>query len=402
MGAQGDGMAAGPVYVPLTLPDERVLALVEGDRAEMEQLLSASAERVAPPCPHFGSCGGCALQHWDHAPYLAWKVEQVRQTLDRERIETEFAAPFAASPGTRRRVALHARKTGRDAVALGYKARRSWKLVEIGTCTIADPRLVAALPAMRRLAVPLFEHPQSAPTLHATVTETGIDIEITGVERKSGGLSADARVRIAEAAGAADFARVTRSGETLYQSRSAVVRFGAARVALSPGAFLQAVPGAEEAMAAFAVQAVAGAGLVADLFCGLGTFAFRLAEHSRVLAADGDEAAITAMKAGLGSAPGLKPITIEARDLFRRPLLATEMKKVDAVLFDPPRAGAELQAREIARSGVALAVGVSCNPATFVRDAAILIAGGFKLDRVLPVDQFLWSPHIELVGVFSR
>ena len=294
------------------------------------------------------------------------------------------------------------RKTGRDAVALGYKARRSWKLVEIDACTIADPRLVAALPAMRRLAAPLFEHPQSAPTLHATVTDTGIDIDITGVERKSGGLSADARVRIAEAAGAADFARVTLSGETLYQSRSAIVRFGQGRVALSPGAFLQAVPAAEDAMAVFALEALAGAGLVADLFCGLGTFSFRLAEQSRVIAADGDKAAIAALRAGLGSVPMLKPITVEARDLFRRPLLAVEMKKVDAALFDPPRAGADLQAREIARSGMARAVGVSCNPATFARDAAILIAGGFRLDRVLPVDQFLWSPHIELVGVFNR
>jgi 23S rRNA (uracil1939-C5)-methyltransferase len=402
VGAQGDGVAAGPVFVPLTLPGERVMALVEGDRGELETVLRPSPDRVAPPCPHFGACGGCALQHWDPAPYLAWKVEQIWTTLAREGIETEFAPAFAARPGTRRRLALHARKLGRDQAALGFKARRSWKLVEIATCTIADPRLVAALPALRRLALPLFEHPQSAPTLHLTLTETGIDVEITGVERKSGGLSADARVRVAADAAEADLARVTLAGETLYQSRSAVVRFGAARAALSPGAFLQATLEAEEAMAAFAVEAVTGAGLVADLFCGLGTFTFRLAERARVLAADGDEAAIVALKAALGSAPSLKPIMAEARDLFRRPLLAQEMKKVEAVVFDPPRAGAEGQAREIARSGVGKVVGVSCNPATFARDAGILIASGFKLDRVLPVDQFLWSPHIELVGVFSR
>jgi 23S rRNA (uracil1939-C5)-methyltransferase len=402
VGSAGDGVARGPVYTPLTLPGERVLALVEGERAELEMVLAASPERVEPPCPHFGACGGCALQHWDHAPYLAWKVEQVRRTLSREGVETEFAPAFAAAPGTRRRVALHARKLGRDAVALGYKARRSWKLVEIEQCPIADPRLVAAFPALRQLAAPLFEHPQSAPTLHATITSTGIDLDITGVERKSGGLSADARMRIAEAAGAADLARVTLAGETLYQSRSALVRFGAATVALSPGAFLQAVPAAEDAMAAFALEATAGAGHVADLFCGLGTFSFRLAEQSRVLAADGDPAAIAALKAGLGSAPQLKPIAAEARDLFRQPLLVAELKRVDAVVFDPPRAGAEDQSREIARSGVSKVVGISCNPVTFARDAAILIAGGFRLDRALPVDQFLWSPHIEVVGVFSR
>jgi 23S rRNA (uracil1939-C5)-methyltransferase len=402
VGGQGDGVAAGPVYVPLTLPGEQVRALVAGDRGELETVESASPERVAPPCPHFGACGGCALQHWEHRAYLAWKVEQVRRTLARERIEAEFAAPFAARPGTRRRLALHARKGTREAAIVGYKARRSWTLVEIATCPIADPRLVAALPAFRRLAAPLFEHPQSAPTLHATVTETGVDIDITGVERKSGGLSADARVRIAEIASEADLARVTLAGEILYQARSAIVRFGEARVALSPGAFLQAVPQAEEAMAAFALAGVAGAAHVADLFCGLGTFSFRLAEQARVLAVDGDEAAIAALRAGLGSAPSLKPIVVEARDLFRRPVVAADINNWAAAVYAPPRAGAELQAAELARSGVARVVGVSCNPATFARDAAILIAGGFRLDRVLPVDQFLWSPHLELVGAFSR
>jgi 23S rRNA (uracil1939-C5)-methyltransferase len=402
VGAQGDGLAPGPVYVPLTLPGERVLALADGERAELERVLEPSSDRVVPPCPHFGACGGCALQHWDHAPYLAWKVEQVRLALARERIETAFLPAFAAGPGSRRRVALHARQGGRLEAVVGYKARRAWRLVEIATCPITDPRLVAALPVFRRLAAPLFEHPKSAPTLHATLTATGIDVDITGVERKSGGLSADARVRVAEVAGAADLARVTLAGEMLFQARAPVVRFGAARVELPPGGFLQAVPAAEEAMAACVTEAAAGAGLVADLFCGAGAFSFRLAEASRVLAMDAAEEAVGALRRGLGSAPDLKPITAEARDLYRRPLLAQEMKKVEVAVFDPPRAGALDQAREIARSKVPVTVGVSCNPATFARDAAVLVAGGFRLDRVLPVDQFLWSPHIELVGVFTR
>ena len=402
VGGQGDGVAAGPVFVPLTLPGERVLAAVSGDRAEVETIWQASPDRVEPPCPHFGACGGCALQHWAPGPYLAWKVDQVRQALARERIETEFVPAFAAPPASRRRVALHARSE-RGGASIGYKARRSWKLVEIEVCPITDPRLVAAFPAMRRLAGALFEHPKSAPTLHATWTSTGIDIEITGVERKSGGgLSADARRRLADAAAAADFARVTLGGEMVFQARAPVVRFGQAAVILPVGGFLQAVPQAEAAMAVFAVEAVAGAGLVADLFCGSGAFTFRLAEGSRVLALDSSETAIVALKAALGGAPMLKPIDAQARDLFRRPLLAQEMKKVDAVVFDPPRAGAPEQAGEIARSKVGRVVGVSCNPATFARDAATLIAAGFSLDRVLPVDQFLWSPHIELVGVFTR
>jgi 23S rRNA (uracil1939-C5)-methyltransferase len=401
VGAQGDGVAAGPVYAPLTLPGEQVRAAVAGDRAEALEILQASPERVAPPCPHFGACGGCALQHWDHRAYLAWKVEQIRAALARERIETDFAPAFSAAPGRRRRVALHARKGGAG-VEIGYKARRSWRLVGIDTCPIADPRLVAAFPALRRLAAPLFEHPRSAPTLHATVTETGLDVDVTGVERKSGGLSADARVAVSEAAASADFARVTMSGETLYQARSPMVVFGHARVVLPPGGFLQAVPEAEAAMAAFAVEALAGAGLVADLFSGAGAFSFRLAERSRVLALDSAPEAIAALKGGLGSAPELKPIDAEVRDLFRRPLLVQEMKRVDAALFDPPRAGAADQARELARSRIERVVGVSCNPATFARDAALLVEGGFRLQRVLPVDQFLWSPHIELVGVFVR
>jgi len=401
MGLQGDGVAGGPVYVPLTLPGERVSARVQGDRGELEAVLAPSPQRVDPPCPHFGACGGCALQHWDHGAYLAWKVDQLARTLARERIETHIVPAFAAAPGRRRRLALHARR-GPGGVAVGYKARRSWSLVPVEACPIADPRLVAAFPAFRRLAAPLFEHPKSAPTLHVTLTATGIDVDVTGVEQKSGGLSADARVRVAEAAAAADLARVSLSGEILYQARAPVVRIGQAGVALPPGAFLQAVPEAEAAMADFALEALSGAGQAADLFCGVGTFAFRLAQTCRVTAIDGDAPAVAALKAALGTAPALKPITAEARDLFRRPLLAAEMKRLDAVLFDPPRAGALDQAREIARSAVPLAIGVSCNPATFARDAAVLVEGGFRLARLLPVDQFLWSPHIEVVGVFVR
>lgn len=400
IGAQGDGIGDG-VFTPLTLPGERARVRIEQGRGEVEALLSASPERVEPPCPHFGDCGGCALQHWADAPYLAWKRERVIEALSREGLETEVLATFASPPGSRRRLALHAR-AGKGGAVVGFKGRRSWKLTPIDTCVIADPRLVAALPALRTLARPFLEHPKSAPTLHVTLTRTGLDIDVTGVERKSGGLSADARVRAAEAAQAGDFARVTLAGETIYGSRQAVVTLGPARVALPPGAFLQAVPAAEAAMADFAVEAVSGAARIADLFCGVGTFTFRLAQVGSVLAADSAEPAIAALKAAAGATPGLKAITAEARDLARRPVLARELSKIDAVVFDPPRAGALEQSREIARSPVSRVVGVSCNPATFARDARVLVDAGFRLERVLPVDQFLWSPHVELVGVFSR
>ncbi|WP_304164498.1 class I SAM-dependent RNA methyltransferase [Phenylobacterium aquaticum] len=402
LGGEGDGVAAGPIYVPFTLPGEQVRAVGGGDRRELDAVLVASPERIEPACPHFGVCGGCALQHWSHASYLAWKVERLVGTLALQHIETEILAPFAAAPGTRRRMALHARKGSRDVARVGFKARKSWDLVEIDACPVADPQLVAALPALRRLAAPLFEHPKSAPTLHVTLTGAGIDIEITGVEKKSGGLSADAGMRVAAIAAEADFARVTLDGEACYLSRQPAVRLGPVVVSLPPGAFLQAVPAAEAAMVAFVGETAAGANKIADLYCGVGTFTFRLAEIAPVYAAEASAAAIRALSSATAGAPGLKGITTEARDLAKRPVLAEELKRTDLVVFDPPRAGALEQTAELARSKVSRVIGVSCNPATFARDARVLIDAGFSLDRVLPVDQFLWSPHIELVGVFTR
>ena len=402
VGTQGDGVAEGPVYVPFTLPGERVRAKAQAGRGELVEVLTPSADRQAPPCPHFFACGGCALQHWAQPPYLAWKAELIAEALSREGLEAEILPPVACAPGTRRRLALHARPGRPGEARLGYKARGSWALVDIEVCPIADPRLVASFPALRRLAAAFLEHPRSAPTLHVTWTETGVDVDVTGVERRTGGLSADAQLRAAEAAEAAGFARVTLAGEILYQAGRPSVRLGQAVVALPPGAFLQATRDAERAMGDFVLDAAAGAERVADLFCGVGTFTFRLAERARVLAADASAEAIAALSAAVAGAPGLKPIAAEARDLFRRPVLAEELKGVQAVVFDPPRAGASAQAAQIAASRAGRAVGVSCNPATFARDARILVDGGFTLQRVLPVDQFLWSPHVELVGVFSR
>jgi 23S rRNA (uracil1939-C5)-methyltransferase len=402
MGGEGDGVAAGGVYVPFSLPGERVRATGGGERRELLEVLQASPQRAEPPCPHFGVCGGCALQHWDHAPYLAWKAERLRGTLARQRLETEILPAYAAPPQSRRRFALHARRGSRDAARAGYKARKSWDLVDIAVCPISDPGLQAAIPALKRLAAPLFEHPKSAPTLHTTLTATGIDVDISGVESKSGGLSADARMQLAERAAEADFARVTLGGEAAYLARMPQVRLGPAVVSLPPGAFLQATPGAEAAMSAFVAEAAQGASRIADLYCGVGTFTFRLAQIAQVHAADFAAEAVGALTSALASAPGLHGVTAEARDLVRRPVLAEELRKTDVAVFDPPRAGAAEQTAELARSGVARVIGVSCNPATFARDARTLVDAGFRLERVLPVDQFLWSPHIELVGVFSR
>ena len=402
VGAQGDGVAEGPLYAPLTLPGERVRARLAVDRAESIELLVPSPDRVAPPCPHFGVCGGCALQHWARGPYVGWKVEQIRMALARERIDTEFAPPFAAKPGSRRRLALHARSDGKGGAIIGFKSRRSWRLVPIDVCPVADPRLVAAFPALQRLASPLFEHPRSAPTLHVTLTDTGLDVDITGVERRTGALSADARAKVAEAAAAADLARVTLDTEILFQARQPIVRVGRAALALPAGAFLQAVADAEAAMAAFVGEALAGAARIADLYCGVGAFALRLAERSSITAFDISAPAVRALASAQGGVDGLRSIAAEARDLVRRPVLAADLSRLDAAVIDPPRAGAPDQHRELAASRLARIASVSCNPATFARDARILTDAGFTLAKLLPVDQFLWSPHIELVGLFER
>ena len=407
IGAQGDGLSrfddGKPAFVPLTLPGETVRARMDGSRGEVVEILTASADRVTPPCKHFGHCGGCALQHWAAGPYLGWKAEQIRIQLSMEGLETDILPTFAAPPASRRRVALHARRGAKGQGALlGFKERRSWSLVTIEECPVTDPRLVAAFPALARLAEPFLEHPKSAPTLHVTLTATGLDIDVTGVERKSGGLSADARMRAAMAASEGDFARVTLAGETVYGARQPMVKLGPAVVALPPGGFLQAVPAAERAMVEFAVAQAQGASRIADLYCGVGTFTFRLAEVGAVYAAEMSPPAIAALKFALGAASGLKPITAEARDLVKRPVLSTELAKTDVVVIDPPRAGAAEQTVEIAKSKVAKVVSVSCNPGTFAKDARALVDAGFRLEKVLPVDQFVWSPHIELVGVFTR
>lgn len=402
---QGDGVAetpAGPVFAPLTLPGETVRGEVRDGRMEAPEILTASADRITPVSPQYGDCGGCSLQHWAAGPYLDWKRDQVVATLARAGLETEVEATVAVPPGTRRRLALHARRLDDGRVVLGFKARKSWRLVEVKACPVADPRLVAAFPALTKVAAAFLEHPKSAPTLHVTWTLDGLDVDVTGVERRSGGLSADQRMQAIRAARDAGLARLSLAGEVLVMERQPHVRFGPATVPLAAGGFLQAVPEAEAAMVERAVAAVKGARKIADLFCGTGTFTFPLATVGAVVAADASAAGIAALKAGITSAKGMKQITAEARDLFRRPLTPFDLKGCEAIVFDPPRAGAIEQAAQIAGTKAAVVVGVSCNPSTFARDARVLVDAGFRLEKVTPIDQFLWSAHVELVGVFRR
>lgn len=405
MGHQGDGIAETPnglVFVPGALPGEVISAEVKDGRAEQFDLLEPSPDRRPIHSETYAECGVAPMQHWADEPYLAWKREVVIQTLAREGIETEVEATVAVPQASRRRLALHARSGPGGRVLLGFKARRSWRLVELTDCPVSDPALIAALPGLAKVAAPFLGHPKSAPTLHVTLTDTGLDVDVTGVEKKSGGLTADVRARAIAAAHEADLARLSLDGDTLVMARQPRITFGRATVPLPPAAFLQAAPAAEAAMVSRAVEAVRGAKKVADLFCGAGTFTFPLAEVAGVIAADSSAASIGALKAGVSTAQGLKTIEAQARDLFRRPLSPYDLKGCEAIVIDPPRAGALEQTQQLPGTKAGLVVGVSCNPQTFARDARILIDAGFRLEKVTPIDQFLWSTHVELVGVFRR
>ncbi len=405
MGHQGDGIAETPngfVFVPGALPGEVIAAEVKDGRVETFDLIEASPDRRPIHSETYAECGVAPLQHWADEPYLAWKRDVVIQTLAREGIEAEVEATVAVPQASRRRLALHARSGPGGRVLLGFKARRSWRLVELTDCPVSDPALTAALPALAKVAAPFLGHPKSAPTLHVTLTDTGLDVDVTGVEKKSGGLTADVTARAIAAAAGAGLARLSLDGDTLVMARQPRITFGRATVPLPPAAFLQAAPAAEAAMVSRAVEAVRGAKKVADLFCGAGTFTFPLAEVASVIAADSSSASIAALKAGMATAQGLKTIEAQARDLFRRPLSPYDLKGCEAIVIDPPRAGALEQTQQLPGTKASLVVGVSCNPQTFARDARILIDGGFRLEKVTPIDQFLWSTHVELVGVFRR
>ena len=404
VGHQGDGIAetpTGAVFVPGALPGEVVRAVVRDGRAEDIEIIEASADRAPIQSETYAECGVAPLQHWASAPYLAWKRDLVVETLAREGIETEVEATVATPPGVRRRIALHARRGEDGRVRLGFKARRSWRVVELTECPLSDPRINAALPSLAAVAAPFLGGAKSGPTLHVSVTDSGLDVDITGVARS--GRSADVAQQGVRAARMADIARLSMDGDVLVMMRQPTVRFGRATVPLPPASFMQASPVAEAAMVERAVAAVRGAKRIADLFCGAGTFTFPLAEVAPVLAADSSAGAIAGLKAGAGTAQGLKGIDAQARDLFRRPLSPHDLKGIEAIVFDPPRAGALEQTQQFAGTkSVSVVVGVSCNPTTFARDARVLIDAGFVLERVTPIDQFLWSTHVELVGVFRR
>jgi 23S rRNA (uracil1939-C5)-methyltransferase len=403
VGHFGDGVAVADgqnVYVPYTLGGETVeVAPVHGhpDRRRLLQVDQPSPERVTPFCRHFAICGGCAIQHWEAERYRAWKRDLVVETLAQAKLACEVAPLIDAHGLGRRRITLHARMGTHDVLKVGFAAANSHDIIPVDRCPILDPGLSGALDAAWALAERLISIGKPL-DIQITTTDNGLDVDVRG----SGPLSAKMIATLSRVAEQHHLARLTRHGELVLMRTPPTIAIGAAQVALPPGSFLQATVAGEETLASLVSGHCQRSKHIADLFCGVGPFALRLAAKSRISAFDSDAGAVVALQKAATSTPGLKPIKAEARDLFRRPLMPQELRDYDAVVFDPPRQGAQAQAQQLAASKIPVVVAVSCSVATFARDARILVDGGYRLEGVTPVDQFRHTPHVELVAKFKR
>jgi 23S rRNA (uracil1939-C5)-methyltransferase len=399
LGHLGDGVAMGPVgavFVAQTLPGEVVEGMLDGDHLTSTRILTPSPHRVRPPCSHARTCGGCLMQHASDGFVADWKLGIVKGALRGQGIDAPFRPIQTSPPQSRRRATLTARRT-KNGGLIGFHARASDLLVAIPNCRLLHPDIMATFPALEAL-VKLGGSRSADVTLMVTRSLGGPDVVVTG------GKPADAALRLdlARLAETYAIARLTWGDEVIALRTAPVQRFGRALVTPPPGAFLQATEHAQSVLLAAVTEAVGGATQIADLFAGVGTFALPLSEGAELHAVEGDAAMMAALEKGWRQAEGLKRLTVEPRDLFRRPLDEGELKRFDAVVIDPPRAGAESQTAALAQSAVPVISAVSCNPVTFARDAKVLIAAGYVLDWVQVVDQFRWSAHVELAARFSR
>ena len=403
VGHRGDGVALASgetVFVPYALGGETVeVAPVAGhpDRGRLLRIDRASAERIPPFCRYFGSCGGCAIQHWQPEAYRAWKRRVVVDTLAHAGIECEVDPLVDAHGSGRRRITVHARRGGDGELRVGFAAANSHAIVAIDDCPILDPALHGAFDASRALAEIL--KPAGKPLdIQVTVVSNGLDVDIRG----SGPLPAAIIASLSRVAEHHRLVRLSRHGELVLMRTPPMIAIGTAQLTLPPGSFLQATVAGEEALAVRVAAHCQRARHIADLFCGIGPFALRLAAKTRVSAFDSDAGAVAALQKAASATSGLKPVKAEARDLFRRPLMPQELRDYDTVVFDPPRQGALAQVQQLAASRIPAVVAVSCNVATFARDARILIDGGYRIEGVTPLDQFRHTPHVELVARFKR
>ena len=396
IGAQGDGVAEtdrAMFHVPFTLAGERVRLSVDGKTATLDAILVPSPQRIEPACNHFGTCGGCQMQHLAPEAVAEFKREQVAVALAHRGFDDVAVLPtIMLPPGERRRARFAVLRIGKR-VLLGFHERRNHRLVDLAACP-------AVLPAIGRLIAPLRDLAKRVRFEAATVTAAtgGMDLMLDGKLRIDLGV----REALADFAGTYNIARLTAAGETILERASPSLDFAGTLVTPPPGGFLQPSAAGEAALREQVLARIGTPKRVVDLFAGCGTFTFPLAKLAPVWAIEGDQPAIDALSRGVRGGRGLKSVTALRRDLYRRPVEAVEFDAGDTVVIDPPRDGAEAQSRTLADSPVRRIVAVSCNPATFARDARILVDAGFHLSDVQPVDQFAWSSHIELVASFER
>jgi 23S rRNA (uracil1939-C5)-methyltransferase len=388
--AKGDGVTADGRHFPLTAP---------GDRIEADGTVHFGVHHVDPPCIHFPACGGCQLQHLDAESYAAFVTDRVTGALAGQGVTPGKVLPAHISPPmTRRRAALRAARAGRR-VTIGFAEEGSHRLIDLQMCLILDPRLFALVAPLRALLATILPDKRAA-HVKMSLIDQGVDLLLEGVRVE--GLAADEA--LGEFARAQGLARLTidegDGPQTRWEPEAATVSFGGAAVGFPPYAFLQATPDGEAALVGAVRAGLPTSGAIADLFSGLGTFALALGEGRPVYAAEGARDAVLALKAGAGRAQ--RRLVADHRDLFRRPLVPEELNRFAAIILDPPRAGAREQVLHLAASTVPTIAYVSCNPASFARDAAHLAAGGYRLDSVTPVGQFRWTTHVEMVGIFRR
>jgi 23S rRNA (uracil1939-C5)-methyltransferase len=399
LGQRGDGIAqtaTGSVFIPYALPGETVRAVVDGERGQLVEIIAPSESRIAAICPLFTRCGGCAAQHMAPSLYREWKRLQVVTALERAGVAAPVADLLDAHGTGRRRVTFHARRQG-ETMVVGFMAARSHELIAVETCPVLVPGLDRA-PAVAQMLANRMGGANKPLDIQVTASEAGLDVDLRG----HGPLGDKLRLALTQLAERLDLARLSNHGEIVVERRPPLQRMGKALVAPPPGGFLQATATGEETLAGLVMAALPKGKRAADLFAGCGPFSFRLAERMQVLAVESDKAAMLALAKGAGATQGLKPIATETRDLFRRPLLEHELNGFDVVVLDPPRAGAEAQVKRLAAAKVRDVIYVSCDAGSFARDAATLVAGGYALEAVTPVDQFRYSAHVELVGVFRR
>ena len=407
IGARGDGIAERDgrrYFVPFTLPGETVEAEPrdkrgEGIATDLVEVLAPSRHREAPPCAHFKVCGGCALQHWRRDAYTTWKVELIVRALAQRGVDApRFEPPLVGAPGERRRADFVLRRQGRRVVA-GFHERASPEIVDVGTCVVVRPALNALLEPLRASLASVLPDGGAADAM-VNETATGLDLLIRPHRRLD--LSIERREALVALAESADLARLCwgdrASAEPVVVRRAPLLVFGDASIEPPPGAFLQATQRAEQAMRAMVGGWTGEAPRLVDLFAGLG--ALSLGRAGKLALFESDRQAVAAVAAAARRLGG--KVTAERRDLFRNPLTAAEFDAFDAVVLDPPRAGAAAQSAELARAKVPRVVYASCDPGSFARDARTLQDGGYRLEKLLPVDQFLWSPHVELIALFTR